>query len=166
MPDKELQRRLAVGLQKAPWIMSAGHVVWRFLRPKFTAGAVGVIFDTEGRVLIVEHVFHPRTPWGLPGGWVDRHEDPSETLIREMREELQLTVGVGPVLLVERRLGNHLDLAYVCHAQSAVGALSSELLDYRWVDPLELPPQMIPFHRKAIRRALAMREVEQPWPQV
>src|SRR4051794_35953702 len=133
MPEKELQRRLGVWLQKTPWIISAGHKIWRFFRPKFSAGAGGGVFYSEAHVVIVEHVFHPRTPWGLPGGWVDRHEDPSETLIREMREELQLTVEVGPVLLVERKLGNHLDLAYICHAQSAVGALSSELLDYRWV---------------------------------
>jgi len=164
MSEKGLQRRLAVVLRKAPWIMIAGHRVWRFFRPKFSAGAVGVIFDSEGRLLIVEHVFHPRTPWGLPGGWVDRHEDPSETLIREMHEELQLAIEVGPVLLVERRLGNHLDLAYICHAQSAVGRLSSELLDFCWINPLELPPQMIPFHRKAIQWALAIREVD-TWPQ-
>ena len=44
---------------------------------------------TQGQVLLVEHVFHPYAPWGLPGGWIDRNESPSQTaVIRELQEEL------------------------------------------------------------------------------
>jgi ADP-ribose pyrophosphatase YjhB (NUDIX family) len=146
-------RRLAVILQKVPWLVAWAHVVWRFRQPKFSMGVVGVMFNEEGKVLLVEHVFHPLAPWGPPGGWVDRNEHPSETVRRELREELDLSVEVGDLLLLEIDNGNHLDLAYLCRPTSAIGALSNELLDYGWYDPAQLP-RLHKFHYRAIMRAL------------
>jgi len=155
---KSPMRRIAQFLQKAPWIIGAARSVWRLGQPKFTAGAVGVVFNTEGQVLLVEHVFHPYAPWGLPGGWVDRNEDPSQTVVRELREELQLTVGTNMLLLVETDFGNHLDFAYLCDAKGSVGQLSSELLDYAWYDTNALP-KLHRFHYRAIHSALEKMQV-------
>ncbi len=146
-------RRLAAFLQKMPWIVVVARVFWRMTQPKFSAGAVGVVFDEAGRVLLVEHVFHPYAPWGLPGGWVDRHESPSKTVSRELQEELELSVEVGDVLLVEVDYGNHMDFAYSCIATGKVGKLSRELLDYGWYDPANLP-RLQRFHYRAIQSAI------------
>jgi 8-oxo-dGTP pyrophosphatase MutT (NUDIX family) len=146
-------RRVAQFLQKAPWIVGIARSFWRIGQPKFTAGAVGVVLNAQNQVLLVEHVFHPYTPWGLPGGWVDRHENPSETIARELREELELTVEVDSLLLVEVDFGNHLDFAYLCHATSPVGNLSNELLDYRWYD-MDALPKLRRFNVQAINIAL------------
>ncbi len=151
-------RQLASFLQKSPWIVGVARLVWRFGQPKFSAGAVGVVFDQKGHVLLVEHVFHPYAPWGLPGGWVDRHENPGETVKRELCEELELDSEVGPILLVEVDFGNHLDFAYLCYARSAVGKLSSELLDYAWY-PVDAMPHLHRFHYLAIQSALKLREM-------
>lgn len=115
-------------------------------------GVVGVVFNAEGQVLLVEHVFHPYVPWGLPGGWVERREDPAATLQREMREELELSVEVGPVVAAEYLGQAHVDLAYLCYTTGKIGALCFELLDYRWIDPDDLPRTHV-FHRAAIQRA-------------
>src|SRR5437868_13340327 len=104
-----LMQYVAAVVRKVPWTVALGRVFWRIRQAKFSAGAVGVVFDEQGRVLLVEHVFHPYLPWGLPGGWVDRGESPAETVQRELREELELTVEVGPILMVETEYGNHLD---------------------------------------------------------
>jgi 8-oxo-dGTP pyrophosphatase MutT (NUDIX family) len=144
---------VARAVQKAPWTMALARVVWRWFQPKFTAGAVGVIFNDAHQVLLVEHVFHPYAPWGLPGGWTDRREDPAETVRREMLEELGLHVEVGPVLAVELGYGSHFDIAFLCYANSRIGDLSSELLGYRWCDLTDLP-KLQPFHHRAIHRAL------------
>jgi ADP-ribose pyrophosphatase YjhB (NUDIX family) len=151
-------RRVAQFLQKAPWIIGAARSVWRLGQPKFTAGAVGVIFNDQGQVLLVEHVFHPYAPWGLPGGWIDRNESPSETVIRELQEELHLTVEARSLLLVETDFGNHLDFAYLCAAKSPVGQLSSELLGYGWYDTNALP-KLHRFHYRAILTALEKIQV-------
>jgi 8-oxo-dGTP pyrophosphatase MutT (NUDIX family) len=134
------------------------RTVWRIRQAKFSAGVVGVVFNNVGEVLLVEHVFHPYTPWGLPGGWVDNREDPARTIERELLEELQLTVEVGPVLLVKVDYGNHIDFAYLCRPVNSVGELSNELLDYRWTNLNDLP-QLHSFHHRAITRALELTSI-------
>lgn len=149
-------RQVSNLLQKAPWIAGYAQSIWRLGRPKFSAGVVGVIFDESGRVLLVEHVFHPYAPWGLPGGWIDKSENPWETVKRELQEELELTIEVGSVLLVQIER-NHLDLAYLCHARSSIGKLSNELLNYDWYD-LDHLPKLHRFHYQAIQSALAISQ--------
>ncbi len=146
-------RRVAALLQKAPWIASSAMLLWRWRQARFSAGVAGVVLNAEGQVLLVEHVFHPHAPWGLPGGWVDHRESPAEALQREMREELALEVTVGAVLLCELDFGNHLDLAYLCHMNGSIGTLSSELLDYGWYDTTSLP-RLHKFHYRAIVQAM------------
>lgn len=135
----------------------------RLLRPthaRFTAGVVGVVQNEAGAVLLVEHVFHAPDAWGLPGGWIDRHETPQEALKREMREELGLEVTVlEPVLVGHGGLSAHIDIAFWCRAENEVGRLSAELLDHRWAAGSDLPP-MPPFHQAAVSAALSRRLCE------
>lgn len=154
--QKPFWRSVASLVRRVPWLIYLARAIWRVRQARFTAGVVGVIFDTSGQVLLVEHVFHPHHPWGLPGGWVDRYEDPADALRREMGEELGLEIEVGPVLLVKVDFGNHIDLAYLCYTSGAIGSLSSELLGYRWVQPAELP-RLYSFHQRAIEQALSVQ---------
>lgn len=78
-----------------------------------------------------------------------RDEAPAAALARELREELQLTVKVIRTLHIAKSSRSHIDIAFLCQAQSAIGQLSKELLDCQWADPHQLP-DMRPFHRKAI----------------
>lgn len=151
--SRKFWRGVAQTVRRAPWLALAARSVWRLRQAKYSAGVVGVVFNEAGEVLLVEHVFHPYNPWGLPGGWVDNREDPARTIEREMLEELQLTVEVGPVLLVKVDYGNHIDLSYLCRPRGGIGKLSNELLGYRWVSPHNLP-QLHSFHQRAITRAL------------
>lgn len=145
-------RQLARVLQRLPWLVVIARVLWRFWQAKFTAGAVGVVFNGSGQVLLVEHVFHPYAPWGLPGGWVDRREPPAETVRRELHEELALQVRVDAVVLADLDFGDHLDFAYLCQASGDVGALSRELLSYQWCS-LDALPKLQTFHYRAIQAA-------------
>jgi 8-oxo-dGTP pyrophosphatase MutT (NUDIX family) len=157
MANNGFWRGVAQALRKAPWVVTVAMAFWRLRQAKFSAGVAGIIFNPAGQVLLVEHVFHPHAPWGLPGGWVDRREDPAGALEREMREELGMAVRVGPVLLAEVEYDAHIDLAYICYSSEPVGTLSSELLDYGWFDTVALPP-LHTFHYRAIMRALEILE--------
>lgn len=149
-------RRIAGAVRRFPWAAVLARRAWGLVSPKVSLGVVGVVFDDRGRVLMAEHVFHPYRPWGLPGGWVSRGEDPAETVRREFLEELELAVDVGPVVAIEND-GGHVNIAFVCFARGDIGALSFELLGCDWYGPDDLPGTH-PFHRQAIRAARAHLE--------
>lgn len=158
MRSKHQMARLA---RRIPWALAAAQTLWRLSRPRWSAGVVGVVINEAGHVLLAEHVYRASLPWGLPGGWVDRGEVPTESLARELREELTLTVEIGPFLGLDNNIPGHYDFAYLCRPTSEVGALCSELLSYGWFAADALPPLRI-FHRRAIRQGLEAVQTWQP----
>ena len=62
------------------------------------------IFDDEGRVLLLEHVFRPDSGWGMPGGFLSSGEQPEAGVRREMREEIGIELEAVE-LLFARSLG-------------------------------------------------------------
>jgi ADP-ribose pyrophosphatase YjhB (NUDIX family) len=162
------KQQLARLLQRVPWSVRLMQMAWRRLRqPWITVGVLGAVFNEAGQLLIVEHVFHPICPWGLPGGWMERDEDPAHTIVRELHEETGLSVIAERLLLIRRapELRAHLDIAYLCQVEpwpihlgtpESRITLSAELLDYRWVDPTDLP-LLLTFHREVVKAALATR---------
>jgi 8-oxo-dGTP pyrophosphatase MutT (NUDIX family) len=74
LPEPEVRARLArdLGYQSAK------------------VGADAAIFDDDGRVLLVHRADDRR--WGLISGWVDPGETPTETVVREVHEEVGLHV--------------------------------------------------------------------------
>lgn len=152
---------LRVALRVAAW----------FKAPRQPAGAVGVVFDHEGRVLLVEHVFRTDFPWGLPGGWIERGEDPQQTVRREIEEELGLRVEIGPLLLSEQ-IGlvdksthpPHLGLAYSCRLVEGVVAVTGEVIAVEWANPDRIRQRLAPFQLRAIQLASAARGESRPEP--
>jgi ADP-ribose pyrophosphatase YjhB (NUDIX family) len=127
---------------------------YRLIQPRFTVGVVGVLLDARGeQVFLVEHVFHPRYPWGLPGGWIARGEDPATTVEREFREETGLRVRAVRPLLVQctPEWRGHLDIIYLCALDGDGQAirLCGELLNWRWT-PCDALPFMLDVQRRAI----------------
>ena len=151
-----MTRQLAAFIRRFPAVIHIPYRVFRRVQTRYTVGVVAVILDDHCRVLIVEHLLHPDYPWGLPGGWIGADEDPAAALLRELKEELQLTAVVTQTLHVARSLPNHIDIAFLCQAKGPIGKLSIELLDYKWVEP-EALPQLQAFHRRAIEAALNRR---------
>jgi ADP-ribose pyrophosphatase YjhB (NUDIX family) len=152
-------RRFANLLRRAPWIV---YIPQRLLRPfhaHVSIGAVGAVFNAEGQLLLVEHLFHPQTPWGLPGGGMNRGETPDQTVRRELLEETALEVEIVQPLIIakSRLLPHHLDVGYLCRlsAPDQPVRLSRELLDYRWFAPHEPLPPLSPIHAEVVRRAYA-----------
>lgn len=155
------RRRLATLLRRAPWSGRVVQTLVRVIQPRFSAGVVGVLLDASGqRVLLVEHVFHVAQPWGLPGGWINRGEEPEHALAREFLEETALRVRAVRPLIV--RLGykwpRHFDMVYLCalDGDPAPIRLSNELLDYRWT-PLTDLPDLSALYRDGIQAALKDR---------
>lgn len=80
----------------------------------------------HGRVVLLRN---ERAEWELPGGRMEAGETPQECVAREVLEELNLKVGVGPLLdawVFEVLPGSRvLVLAYGCFAEDFTGMAHS-----------------------------------------
>lgn len=62
--------------------------------------AAGVIFtDAQARILMVHPTY--KDYWDIPGGYVEPGESPREAALREVHEELGLSVVLGKMLAVD-----------------------------------------------------------------
>jgi len=152
----------------AGWIRRFGVLRWvlrlgvMLLIPRQHVGAVGAIFNDDGQVLLLEHVFRPRFPWGLPGGWINRGEDPARAVAREIKEELGLTVEVKQLLLCLPQGGKTgiprgLGLAYYGRfsngqpqAQTESAVYAHEILAAQWRYPEQITVRLTQIDRQAI----------------
>lgn len=157
MKPSALSRFIAQVISKYPWTIRIPYIVYRFFQPKYSMGVVGIVWNAQQEVLLVEHVFHPRHPWGLPGGWIGNNEKPTTALLRELEEELGLQATIGTLVLCDKTQYNHLDFAYTCTVQNDINKLSNELLAYRWF-PISQLPQLHAFQYQAIMNAQSLQE--------
>ncbi|WP_331751053.1 NUDIX hydrolase (plasmid) [Streptomyces globisporus] len=134
-------------------------------RSSVSAGAV--IRDEQGRVLIVDPVYKPH--WNLPGGRAEENEDPRETCRREVLEELNLALDIGPLLVhatIPLSEGPQHDYYIFDGGVVPAGRLKDirlqedELRAFRFADPSDLTDEDVaPFARPMWDSALrALRE--------
>jgi len=67
--------------------------------PKKRMGAGALIFDENGRFLLVNPTY--KEPWEVPGGIVEANESPAQACVREVREELGLDIELARLILVD-----------------------------------------------------------------
>lgn len=124
----------------------------RILNPSFMVGAMALIVDEHGRVLVLEHTYRRELPWGLPGGWLKQAETPEVGLTREVLEETGLRVRVDALLAADFWGSSQLDLLYRCSVISGTYTPSDETGLHRWSPPDELP-ELLPNQRRLLRKA-------------
>ena len=117
--------------------------VVRTVAPSYTVGAMCIIERTDGALLFVRHSYRSR--WGVPGGRLNRREDPAEAARREVWEEVGLEVELlGEPAVVVDAVPQRVDLVYRARPVpgadlAAVGPVSAEIAEVRWFAPDELP---------------------------
>lgn len=129
--------------------------VW-LTQPRFAVSAGAVVFDAQGRVLLLRHVFRHGSGWGLPGGFLHKGEQPETALRRELREEIGLEVEdlrLASVRTIER--ARQIEILYCCRARNRAEPRSLEIRRAAWFAPDELPRDLMRVQREAIRCALA-----------
>lgn len=148
-------RRVSAVIRRIPWLSVIIWKVVHWIQPRFTVGVVGVLLDDAGeRVLLLKHVYHHPHPWGLPGGWIDRGEEPADCIVREFHEETALGVKVVRPLVVKvsDEWRRHLTICFLCALEDGEPdalALSFEVSAYQWARLDDLPP-MVAFHQEVL----------------
>jgi ADP-ribose pyrophosphatase YjhB (NUDIX family) len=128
----------------------------RLAEPRFTVTTGAVVLDEEGRVLLLEHVFRAGDAWGIPGGFIERGEQPEEAIRRELREEIGLELEQIELAFVRTlRRPSQVEIIFRCRARAQLGARSLEIKHAEWFPLDQLPGGLRRDQRKLIARALA-----------
>jgi 8-oxo-dGTP diphosphatase len=126
---------------------------------RFTVTAGALIFDDQGRILLLEHVFRSDSGWGIPGGFLSKGEQPEAALRRELREEIGIEVQ-DVKLLFARTLPRPRQIEIYSRAR-AIGRpepCSFEIRSAGWFSVDDLPVELSEDQRRLIRRALSPSE--------
>lgn len=124
----------------------------RLINPSVMVGAMAVIQDDAGRLLLVEHTYRRDVPWGLPGGWLRAAESPEAGLAREVFEETGLVVRVQDLLAGDFWGRAQFDLLFRCQVESGSLRGSDETCGFRWT-PINELPRLLPNQWALLRKA-------------
>lgn len=139
--NEGLHRSLLRVFRRLP--VSARRRIVRTFAPSFTVGAMCFIERDDGALLLVEHVYRRR--WGVPGGLLERGEEPAEAARREVSEEVGVAIVLdGEPAVVVDAVPQRVDLVF--RASLAPGTdptdatpRSPEIVSAKWFPTDELP---------------------------
>ena len=120
----------------------------------------GLIIGDDRRILITQRRADQALPlqWEFPGGKVELGEAPVAALVRELREEIGVTVDVGRIWDVLFHAYPTFDLVmlvYACRIASGEPR-AVEVADLAWVEPGALPAwDILPADRPLVDRLVA-----------
>ncbi|MDQ1728532.1 MAG: hypothetical protein QOD33_657 [Pyrinomonadaceae bacterium] len=127
----------------------------RFGHPQFAVSAGAVISDERGRVLLLKHRFRAGSGWGMPGGFLEKGEQPEAGLRRELREEIGLEVTQLKLLAVRAfRKPRQVEIVFTGRARGDTDQFSFEIKEAVWFKLEELPRSLANDQVQLIRRAM------------
>ena len=103
--------------------------------------AASVAIVRESKVLLIKRAYAPyQQQWTLPGGRIEPGETIEQCAIREVQEELNITIR-NPRAVMEQTLGREGTFRLAVFATrdfSGVLRASDEIADHKWIDPSAL----------------------------
>lgn len=136
-------------------LLPLAHTVrhfWRRWRRAPIAGVSVIVTNLAGDVLLLKHSYGPKV-WGLPGGGLRRGEDPAAAALREVREEIGVTLArIAPVAVIEEVISGAAHTAHlftgVCDQQPRPDR--REITEARFFPSHSLPEPLGPITRVRI----------------
>ena len=164
MSEHELRHDLTSDSPEAETNRRAFIEILNARMPKKRVIAQGLLRSTEGQVLLCQLTY--KRDWDLPGGIVDPGESPAHCVVREIEEELGLTIPVQGLLAVnwlppyrgwDDALLCLFDLGVVqAHVVHGITLMRREIRDVHWVKPADLPNHVAPYTGAMLAEVLEM----------
>lgn len=115
------------------------EIASRIIRPLFQVFAVAVIFDRDGKILLVKLTYQRIHPWGLPGGSLDYGETPEDAVLREVWEETGWKIVIDGFLFVKTWTPDRVGLYYICHISDGEFHPTDEVSEFGYFSLDDLP---------------------------
>ena len=128
--------------------------VTRVGQRRFTVTAGVMIFDDQGRILLLDHAFRPDSGWGIPGGFLGRGEQPEEALRRELREEVGLELKSVNLAFVRTFTHRQVELIFHCQPNGDAHPRGLEVKTAAWFSIDALPEELSADQRGLLMRVL------------
>ena len=126
----------------------------RLTHTRFTVTAGAVIFNKQKQVLLLKHRFRAGSGWGLPGGFLERGEQPIDALRRELREEIGLEVEDVEVFAARSfKKPKQVEVLFRARANAQVKSLTMEVERAEWFSIDSLPEGLPRDQRRYVERA-------------
>ena len=126
----------------------------RLAHTRFTVTAGAVIFNDKGEVLLLKHRFRAGSGWGLPGGFMEKGEQPIDALRRELREEIALEVDDVKVFAARSfKKPKQVEVLFRARANAQVKSQTVEVERAEWFAIDALPQGLPRDQRVHIERA-------------
>lgn len=130
-----------------------------------TLGARAIVLNSEHHVLLVQHTYDPH--WYIPGGGVKKGESVKTAMLRELYEEVGVTVIGEPQLLGIYHhyiLGvNDYPVVYLINNFSLTKARSLEIKQIAWFAYDHLPDSTSPGTRRRLDEYFSRIPVSDSW---
>ena len=128
--------------------------VWLY-EPRFTVTAGACVLDGAGRVLLLRHAFRSGSGWGIPGGFLEKGEQPEDALRRELREEVGLELAGARLAFVRTLKRPHqVEIMFCARAAGPVRPRGPEIREAGWFAPDALPVELAPEQHRLVARTL------------
>jgi 8-oxo-dGTP diphosphatase len=129
------------------WSMRVTHA-------RFTVTAGAIIFNDKGQVLLLKHRFRAGSGWGLPGGFLEKGEQPLDALKRELREEIGMEVETAEIFAARSfKKPRQVEILFLCHANADVKPQAMEVERAEWFSVESLPHGLPRDQRLLVERA-------------
>lgn len=127
----------------------------RLSQSRFTVTTGAVILNDDGRILLLKHVFRVGSGWGIPGGFMNKGEQPEAALRREVHEEIGLELDRVELAFVRTlKKGGQVEIYFRAAPRGAFRPRGMEIKSAEWFRLDGLPEGLSRDQRMIIDRVL------------
>jgi 8-oxo-dGTP diphosphatase len=125
----------------------------RATQKKFTASVAVIVTNPAGKVLLLDHILRPGSGWGIPGGFLDRGEQPENAIRRELQEETGIGLKHLKMLRV-RTINQHIEILFRAESNDKAEVKSREIKSLDWFAVDEMPAEMSAVQKSIVEKVL------------
>lgn len=132
-------------------------LMW-LINAKFVVGTSVLIQNKHGEILLFNHFYRKDIPWGFPGGYVMRGENPDQAIQRELSEESGLQIKNLQLLeVIQSPEMPRLEILFRGELDEEIDFVPSIEVTKAQFFPLDQLPELIPEHQAIIDRYLTTK---------